>query len=824
MTWRIELFGGPRLIAKSRESISHFPTQKAAALLAYLALTLPRSHSREVIAELFWPDRDPALSRNNLAVTISRLRALVGDALVSTRLQVGLNPEQVTTDVAEFEARLAAGDLEGATRLARAELLPGLYDDWVITERERLVARLEACQRHSTPRHTPPLFAPSTPLPSHNLPKPLTSFVGREREHSEVRALLEKARLVTLTGSGGSGKTRLSQEVAWDTLENFPEGVFLVELAALTDPALLARTVAKVLGVAERPELPLLTGLTAFLREKKALLLLDNCEHVLEASATLAQALLQGCPHLQILATSREALGVAGEHPYRTPSLALDDAIQLFVERAALHRPELAHTPQSTSALEAICTRLDGIPLAIELAAARLRSLSIGELQERLAHSFALLTGGSRTALPRHQTLRALIDWSYALLNQSEKTLLCRLSVFAGGWSLRAAENVCSGEAIHPSEVLDVLTSLVDKSLVITTEHLGVTRYRLLETVRQYAREHLQQSGEEPEVRTQHLRYFIALTEEHEAELDNFRVALAWASEGTERWESHLRLCEVLFPLWDRRNYFQEGRHWCQAALEKIPPGTKTSLVASVLHATGQLAWVQGDLEQARDYLTESLALFEALDDRAGMAKALTGLANIAMRKGDLTAQHALHSRSLALCREQEDTRGIAQCLSNLGYAELLLNQLEQAKAYLDESLTLARSLGDLWLTAYTTGYLGVLAIKQGDSRAARSAFRESLLIQRELLDRRIIVQLLETLAILDAMEGQTERAVSLFAAACSLRQELGMSLEPVGKAQYDQAREALRQAHGEAALHAAQAKGKSLPLDHVISLALQET
>ena len=824
MTWRIELFGGPRLVAKSRESISHFPTQKAAALLAYLALTLPRSHSREVIAELFWPDRDPALSRNNLAVTLSRLRALVGDALVSTRLQVGLNPDLVTTDVAEFEARLAAGDLEGATRLARAELLPGLYDDWVITERERLVARLEACQKRPTPSPIQPLFEPDTPLPRHNLPEALTSFIGREREHSAVRALLEKARLVTLTGSGGSGKTRLSQQVAWDTLEHFPDGVFLVELAALTDPALVARTVAQVLGVSERPELPLLAALTAFLKEKKALLLLDNCEHVLEASATLAQALLQSCPQLQILATSREALGVAGERPYRTPSLTHDDAIHLFIERATLHRPELAHTPQSASALEAICTRLDGIPLAIELAAARLRSLSLGELQERLAHSFALLTGGSRTALPRHQTLRALIDWSYALLNESEKALLGRLSVFAGGWSLAAAEQVCSGEAINPSAVLDVLTSLVDKSLVVTTEHLGVTRYRLLETVRQYAQEHLQQSGGEPEARTRHLDYFIALAEEVETELDNFRAALAWASEGTERWESHLRLCEMLFPLWNRRNYFLEGRRWCQAALEKTPPGTKTALVASVLHATGQLAWVQGDLDQARVPLTESLALYEALEDRKGMAKALTGLANIAMREGDHTAQHALHSRSLALCREVEDSLGIAQCLSNLGYAELRLNQFEQAKVYLTESLTLARSLGDSWLTAYAAGYLGALAINQGDRLAARSAFTESLQIQRALLDRRIIAQLLETFAVLDAMEGQSERAVSLFGAACSLRQELGMSLEPVGKAYYDQAREALRQAKGEAALHAAQGKGKSLPLDCVISLALQET
>jgi predicted ATPase len=678
------------------------------------------------------------------------------------------------------------------------------------------------------------------PLPCHNLPEALTSFIGREREHSEVRALLEKARLVTLTGSGGSGKTRLSQQVAWDALEGFPEGVFLVELAALTDPALVARTVAQVLGISERPEMPLLTALTAFLKEKKALLLLDNCEHVLEASAALAQALLQSCPQLQILATSREALGVAGEHPYRTPSLTPDDALQLFIERATLHRPELAHTPPSASALEAICTRLDGIPLAIELAAARLRSLSLGEIQERLAHSFALLTGGSRTALPRHQTLRALIDWSYALLNESEKALLGRLSVFAGGWSMTAAEKVCRGGAISPHEILDVLTSLVDKSLVVTTEHLGVTRYRLLETVRQYAQEHLQQSGEEPEVRTRHLNYFIALADEAERESqgvtteslldtlererDNFRVALAWASESAEHQESHLRLCEALFPLWNRRNYFQEGRRWCQAALEKTPPGTKTSLVASVLHATGQLAWVQGDLEQARIPLTESLALYEALENRSGMAKALTGLANIAMREGDLTAQHALHSRSLALCREREDSLGIAQSLSNLGYAEILLNQLGQAKIHLTESLTLARSLGDSWLTAYAAGYLGVLAVNQGDRLAARSAFTESLQIQRELLDRRIIAQLLETLAILDAMEGQSERAVSLFGAACSLRQELGMSLEPVGKAYYDQARDALQQPHGEAALHAVQAQSEKLSLDRAISLALQET
>lgn len=592
MAWRIELFGGPRLVGKSRESFSHFPTQKAAAILAYLAVTLPRSHSREVIAELFWPDKDPALARNSLSVTLSSLRKLLGESLVSGRLQVGLNPDFVTTDVAEFEARLKAGDVAGAANLARAEFLPGLYDDWVITEREHLVARLETAQQAAS------VPQPSTlPMPRevfHNLPEPLTSFIGRDTERRELCELAKKARLVTLTGSGGSGKTRLSQFVARDILERFEGGAFIVELAPLADPALVVRAVASTLGINEAPGKPILTTLIESLKAKQTLLLLDNCEHVLEASATLAETLLRSCPKLRVLATSREALGIGGEHTYRIPSLAPDDAIQLFVARASQQRPEFAKTEQNTPTLAAICTRLDGIPLAIELAAARLRTLSLDELHQRLSQSFSLLTGGPRTVLPRHQTLRGLIDWSYELLSESEKTLLCRLSVFAGGWSLEAAERVCSGDGVAACEVLELLTSLVDKSLVVVErEQSGATRYRLLETVRQYAQEQLNGPWIES-VQVAHLEYFRAFCQESypkqhqseavtelnrvELEHDNIRSALQF---GTSASDEHLQREAMKIAghqrrFWYTRSHLQEAWQWYNTILA-LPVAHKPS-------------------------------------------------------------------------------------------------------------------------------------------------------------------------------------------------------------------------------------------------------
>ena len=431
-----------------------------------------------------------------------------------------------------------------------------------------------------------------------NLPQQVTSFVGREKPLAEVAALLVKTRLLTLTGSGGSGKTRLSLQAAADVLETYPDGAWLVELAPLADPLLVAQTVANVLGVKEEKDKPILTTLAEHLKVKKLLLLLDNCEHVLDASARLADTLIRSCPMVQILATSREGLGIAGETTYRVPSLSLPDprqtqtaeslsqyeSAQLFIARALQTQPDFAVTNQNAPALASICYRLDGIPLAIELAAARARSLSVEDIHSKLDQRFRLLTGGSRTALPRQQTLRSLIDWSYDLLNEPEKALLCRLSVFAGGWTLEAAEQVCAGDVVEEWEVLDLLTSLCDKSLVVAEPSGTTTRYRILETVRQYARDRMLENGDGAVYRDRHLAFFLALAEEmepqinsprmkeildrFEGELDNFRTALEWSGDAPTHAELGLRLILEINNFLNMRAYFKEGRERLSRAME----------------------------------------------------------------------------------------------------------------------------------------------------------------------------------------------------------------------------------------------------------------
>jgi len=381
------------------------------------------------------------------------------------------------------------------------------------------------------PADFPPLRSLDA-LPN-NLPRQLTSFIGREREMAEVKRLLTTTRLLTLTGSGGCGKTRLALQVAADLVEEFANGVWLVELAALTDPALVPQAVASALGVREEPGRPLLATLSDYLKAKRLLLLLDNCEHLVAACAYLAEALLRACPHLRILATSREALNIAGETVWRVPSLSLPDllhlpsvehltqyeAVRLFIERALISRPDFVLTSQGAPSVAQVCHRLDGIPLAIELAAARVKVLSVEQIAARLDNRFRLLTSGSRTALPRQKTLRAAIDWSYDLLSETERMVLRRLSVFAGGWTLEAAEAICVGEGIEWHEVLDPLMQLVDKSLVMMEEQGGTVRYRLLETVRQYGRDKLPASGEADVVRGRHRDWYLALAERAEPEL-----------------------------------------------------------------------------------------------------------------------------------------------------------------------------------------------------------------------------------------------------------------------------------------------------------------
>ena len=483
-------------------------------------------------------------------------------------------------------------------------------------------------------------FPPLNTLDSyrHNLPLQLTSFIGREKEIANVIRLLEKARMVTLIGPGGTGKTRLSIQVANELLDQYPDGAWFVELAPISDPLLLPRTTAIAIGLRDEPQRPVIDMLCDYLRGKQLLLILDNCEHLVEACAQLADTLLHACPQIRILASSREALGIAGETSYLVPSLELPDmqnlptvevlsqceAIRLFSERASAATQNFRVTDDNASSIAQICHHLDGIPLAIELAAGKIRALSAQQIAQRLDDRFRLLTRGSRTAMPRHQTLQATIEWSYNLLSASEQTLFRRLSVFVNGWTLEAAESICWGkdttakDALKKEDILELLSQLVNKSLVMTEERNSEVRYHMLETIRQYAGDKLQESNEIEPLRDRHLEHFLQLAETAEphlrkpeqlewlarleAEHENMRAALEW-SLGKERPEYALRLAAALGTFWVIRCYWKEGARWLESALAKpardLTIAEKTAR-ARALYQDAELAEAMDDLEKMK--------------------------------------------------------------------------------------------------------------------------------------------------------------------------------------------------------------------------------
>ena len=544
----------------------------------------------------------------------------------------------------------------------------------------------------------------SSAAPRCNLNEPLSSFIGREQELADLRNLLADHRLLTLTGAGGVGKTRLALRVATLALTNgFRDGVWLVELAALSDPDLVPQAVATVLGLKEARDTSLTERLAGYLQARHLLLVLDNAEHLLAACAHLAENLLRRCPQVIVLATSRERLGVPGELTYRVPSLSMPEpgrdataqslaeyeSVRLFCERVRLHRSHFAVTDQNAPALANLCRRLDGIPLAIELAAAQVRSMSVEEVDERLERGFLLLSGGARTTLPRQQTLRALIDWSYDLLSEAERALLCRASVFAGGWTLAAAEQVCADERVPTAAVVDLLTSLVDKSLVVAEERSGATRYTLLETVRQYARDRLLERGDEAQWRHSHLAYFLALSGEIEPllrgaevesglnrlqlEHDNLRVAMDWAESGRGDTVSGLQIAAAIWWFWSVRGYLREGRRRLSALLAAAPDTQALADRAKALRGAGGLARQQADYSAAEDLQRQSLAIRRELGDQRGVAMTLGSLGTIAEQRGDYETARALQEESLAIQRELGDRASAAMMLSNASYPYIAL-------------------------------------------------------------------------------------------------------------------------------------------------------
>lgn len=679
------------------------------------------------------------------------------------------------------------------------------------------------------PDQFPPLKTLNN-LPS-NLPAQMSSFVGRETQLQEVEQLLSRTRLLTLTGAGGTGKTRLSLQVGVQVLEKYDDGVWLVELAPLSDPELVPKALATVLGVREVAGQCLIDTLHAHLAEKKLLIVLDNCEHVLVACAQLAHELLRSCPKVRILASSREALGVGGEQVYRVPSLSLPpapsatsspvpvsvhdlsqyEAVQLFIERALSVSPSFKVTNQNAPALSQICHRLDGIPLALELAAARVKAMSLEQINARLEDRFRLLTGGSRTALPRQQTLRALIDWGYDLLELNERALLQRMSVFAGGWTLEGAEavgadsptesvgreagQVEAGPIIEDWEVMDLISHLVEKSLVVYDEREGESRYHLLETVRQYAHDRLRESGTVEATRRRHLNFFLQLAERAtieisgpgqilwlerlEQEHDNMRAALAGARQDTAQHlvESALlglRMGTALQPFWRVRGYWSEGREQLRLLLSSVGAQQPTSERAGALMAAGVLATCQADTDAAGASYQESLTIRREIGDRHGVAGSLAGLGNVAYRRGDYISAHALYEESLSHFREFNDQRGIYSSLIALGNVTFRQGDVSATRAFYEESLALQREIGDRRGIALSLNNLGLLAYNQKDYKAAQDLDEESLALFRELGDKGGTTYALACLGRIACRQGYSDAAHQFLGESLALSREIG--------------------------------------------------
>jgi predicted ATPase/class 3 adenylate cyclase len=636
-----------------------------------------------------------------------------------------------------------------------------------------------------------------------NLPQPLTSFIGRVRELDELRALVDDVRLLTLTGSGGCGKTRLALQAAAEARGLFADGVWVVELAALSDPALVPQTAATVLGLKEEAGHDMTQTLARQIGSSRTLVVLDNAEHVLDACATLAAALLRHCSGLLVLVSSREPLGLAGERVYRVPSLELPDAqgvagldriaacesVRLFVERAQAQVPRFELTAQNAPTVASICRRLDGIPFAIELAAARTRSLTVGEVHARLDQRFRLLTGGSRTALPRQQTLRALIDWSYDQLAEPERALLCRLSVFAGGWALEAAEGVHGESADERAAVLERLVTLVDKSLVLAEERGGTSRYRLLESVRQYARDRLLERGESDRWRDRHAEHFLALGEAAEARLatreqrawlerlelehDNLRAALTWTCSQPGSRFLALRLAGALAMFWEIRGHPAEGRRWLSETLA-ASPHAPAAVRAKALAGAGVLAREQADYDAAEQLFGDALALNRALGERRGIASLVNDLGSLRRERGDYAGARTRFEESLAIRRELGDRRGIASSLNSLGLVFRELGDYGHARPCYEESLAIDREVGDRLDIAVSLNNLGAMEADLCNHAAARALHEEALAIRRELGNRRGIASSLTNLGNVLQLMGARAEARQLLEESLEIRRGLG--------------------------------------------------
>jgi predicted ATPase/Tfp pilus assembly protein PilF len=644
--------------------------------------------------------------------------------------------------------------------------------------------------------------------PAHNLPRQATSFVGREQAVEDCLRFLRGARLLTLTGVGGSGKTRLALRVAERLLPDYPEGVWFVDLAPLTDPEHLPRAVAAGMGITEESGRSVQETLARQLAPRRALLILDNCEHLLEASAALAVALLQSAAGLRMIATSRETLGLRGEQTLIVPSLALprsamdparareSEAVRLFAERAGLVDSDFALDDVNTPIIAEICEHLDGIPLAIELAAARVRVLSVAEIRARLEDRFRLL-GGGRGSLPRHQTLLAAMQWSYDHLGAAEQELFRALSVFVGGWTLESAHRVCAAGR-DEFEALDLLTGLVNKSLVVA-EHSNEAeaRYRFLETVRQYADALLAEPGERDAARRAHRDWFLSWAERAashltgadqvqwldrmERETGNLRAALDQALSDGGDLGLAVRMADALQWLWVIRGYIREGRERLEAIAARADALEPTRSLASVLQGAGNMCYRLDDFEAAGAHYRRALALRERIGDTRGVAGSLGALGNVAQFQGRFAEALALFERSLAINRESGNRVWEAANLTCLGNCSRAAGALEDARRYLEQALALNREIGNRNGECFSLDGLGSLLLQIGDHAAARATLEQALAVEREVGNEHEEAVTLSNLARLAVRESDLALARRHYAEAILRMHRLGADFEVAG-------------------------------------------
>jgi predicted ATPase/DNA-binding SARP family transcriptional activator/Tfp pilus assembly protein PilF len=671
-------------------------------------------------------------------------------------------------------------------------------------------------------------------VPGPGLPAETTSFVGREAELATIKDLLGLSRLLTLTGPGGSGKTRLALRAGAQASSRHPGGVWLVELAQISRPELVVPATATAMSVREEPGRPLLDSIIAGLAGRDLLLIIDNCEHVVDAVAELAAALLRGCPELRILATSQSRLGLAGEATWPVPPLVLPlpderdprvvaeaESVRLFCDRAALARPGFGLTAGNVGPVSEICRRLDGIPLALELAAARVNALSAGQLAARLDDRFRLLAGPGRRGLPRHRTLQAAIEWSHDLLSEAEQVCLRRLAIFAGGCTLEAAEAVCPGSPLAPELVFQTVTSLVDRSLLTAEERLGSMRYGMLESIHQFARQKLEEAGEGAELSGRLLGWLLEFAAQADldgpdqgawldlldSELDNFRAGLEWSLAGPGSAadgpgpgppadqagpgqveagaapepvmgpagpEAALALAGALAPFWMVRGHIGLGRRWLDAALAAAGPGADRQLRAIALDGAGQLAAVHGDFAAQRVCQQESLAIWRELGDDVRVASCLGDLGAAAHISGDYPAARVMYTEALDLASRAGEAQHMARSLSGLGRLALHAGDLAAATRYYTESMARFSEVGDLRRATLILGNLGVVALDQGDPVLAAARLEEHLGNARKLGDRKLIGGALTNLGMIAHNAGDLDRAARQHAEALDLAEQVG--------------------------------------------------